>query len=223
MTVERLVLGSMGANCYLIGNEERVLVIDPADEPEVIFQHIRNRKVDYILLTHSHVDHISALKALKAKYPEAKLGVHEAEVSYLSNPELNLSRFIGEPVVFSGAPELILSQGQTLPFLDQQIQVIHTPGHTPGGCCFLLGGNLFSGDTLFRMSIGRTDFPGGLLCGASGKHSGKDFYFASKNKSFSRSYGRNHCRSGKKRKSFFELKTLNKKRFCLLSQREENS
>lgn len=161
MTVERLVLGPMGANCYLLGNEERVAVIDPADEADVIIQHIRNRKVDLILLTHTHVDHISALKALKSKYPEARLGVHEEEAGYLSNPELNLSRFLGEPVSFSGQPELILTHGQKIPFLDSEIEVIHTPGHTPGGCCFLAGNYLFSGDTLFRMSIGRTDFPGG--------------------------------------------------------------
>lgn len=161
MTIERLVLGPMGANCYLIGDKERVIIIDPADDAQGIFANIRGRKVEYILLTHTHVDHISALTEVKEEYPNAILGVHHEEVSYLSNPDKNLSQFLGNPVVYTKTPELKLTHQQTIPFLDTEIQVIHTPGHTPGGCCFLIKDNLFSGDTLFQMSIGRTDFPGG--------------------------------------------------------------
>ncbi|OHD09482.1 MAG: hypothetical protein A2Y41_09550 [Spirochaetes bacterium GWB1_36_13] len=161
MTIERLVLGSLGANCYLVGDEKKVSVIDPGDEAEVIEKNIRNRELQYIFLTHTHIDHIGALKALKKKYPDAKIAVHEKEAGYLSNPAYNLSSFIGIDYIYPGQPEILMQDGSTYPFLDNEFKVFHTPGHTPGGCCFLFKDNLFSGDTLFKTSIGRTDFPGG--------------------------------------------------------------
>lgn len=161
MTVERLVVGSLGANCYLLGNEKKVIVIDPGDEANVIKQHIRNREVEAILLTHTHIDHIFALNQMKQFYPAAKVGVHYDEVKYLSDSSLNLSVYLGERFIYSQAPELILKEGMEIPFLNYKIKVIHTPGHTPGGVSFLVDNYLFSGDTLFKLSIGRTDFPGG--------------------------------------------------------------
>lgn len=161
MNVEQFVVGSLGTNCYIVGNEQKALVIDPGDDFEVIRQHLRNRELEYILLTHTHIDHIGALTQMKQAYPEAKVAVHSKEVSFLKNPEKNLSAFIGNPFTYQGPVEITLEDGMELPFLGSMIQVFHTPGHTPGGCCFLIENYLFSGDTLFRMSIGRTDFPGG--------------------------------------------------------------
>ena len=161
MTVERLVLGSFGTNCYLVGDEKEVIVIDPADNAELIIQSIRSRTLKYILLTHSHIDHIAALAQLKEKFPGAKLALHEDEQQVYQNPQLNLSSMFGQSFQENIKADLLLSEESILDFLGTQIKVIHIPGHTPGGTCYLIKNYLFSGDTLFRMSIGRSDFPMG--------------------------------------------------------------
>ena len=161
LKVEKLVVGDLGANCYVVGDEKEVLVVDPGGDAPKIIQAIGNRKLTYILLTHVHIDHVEALEPLKTRFPEAQLVVHEIDAPALKNTSSNLSVFLGTLFIYKNPPEILVKDGDTFPFLDAQIRVFHTPGHTPGGCCYLLNEHLFSGDTLFKYSIGRTDFPGG--------------------------------------------------------------
>lgn len=156
----RLALGFGQMNCYLLFNENKEgIVIDPGYDFEIIDREIEKRNLDlkYILLTHSHGDHIGAVEELKEKYPKAKLGIHEAEVDMLKNPTLNLSSMLqGRDIMLE--PDFIFKDGDVIKFGNEEIKIIHTPGHSPGGSCFYIDGILFCGDTLFKESIGRSDF-----------------------------------------------------------------
>ena len=115
----------------------------------------------YIILTHGHFDHTYHVKSLKEK-TGAKLCLHEDELELYQNPMLNGSRMFGAGRGFeTSAPDILLKDGQKLQAADLNLEIIHTPGHSPGSICILSGSTLFTGDTLFAMSIGRTDFPGG--------------------------------------------------------------
>ncbi len=160
MKIERVIVGPMyQVNCYVVGNHEKVIVIDPGDEPEKIINKIGNRNVEYILNTHLHVDHIGAVEELREKY-QAPFGVYKEEKDAISDPVKNLSAYTGGAITLNKA-DMYFEDGQEIDFLNTKIKVLHTPGHTAGGCCYLIDNHLFTGDTLFNMSIGRTDFPGG--------------------------------------------------------------
>ena len=155
-------LGSYQTNCYILYDEDgHGLLIDPGAESNKIFQALDKYhiKLEGIILTHSHGDHIGALGDVLKKY-SVPVYIHKEEVPYLKNAQLNLSGFMGLEVE---VPEhlIIVEDGDTIPFHNHTLQVIHTPGHTPGGISIYVGDLLFSGDTLFYGSIGRTDFPGG--------------------------------------------------------------
>lgn len=159
MNVKLVVCGSYMENCYVVGNDKEVFVVDPGDDADKIINAIDGRDVKYILNTHAHVDHIGAVNELRNKY-KCPFGVHKDEKSLLSDPSKNLSGFTGRPITLEEA-DLYFNEGDNIDFLDKKIKVLHTPGHTQGGCCFVLDNLVFTGDTLFNMSIGRTDFPGG--------------------------------------------------------------
>ncbi|MCP4135232.1 MAG: MBL fold metallo-hydrolase [bacterium] len=148
-------------NCYLVGDDNFVAVIDPGFEAGKIIKAIGKRKVKYILITHSHYDHISALEGLAAKYPRVPIGIHFAELNDVQ--DTNLDKFLAFVLGYKLEKKLVFPVLDTmkLPFGGKTIQVIHTPGHSPGSSCFLIEEYLFSGDTLFNLAIGRTDFPGG--------------------------------------------------------------
>jgi len=158
----------IGANCYIVSEADEAFIIDPGGDAEKIIREVGNRKVRYILLTHSHFDHIGGLNGITGAFPDAKTAVHALEHDWLYATELNLSEDFGLPFVFKGKVGLKLEDGMMLDFAGTKIKVIHTPGHTPGSACFYIEKSdlyenhvLFSGDTLFRNSIGRTDLPGG--------------------------------------------------------------
>lgn len=158
----------IGANCYIVSEAGEALIIDPGGDAEKIIKAAKNLNVRYILLTHTHFDHIGALNDLTEAFPDAKIAVHILEHDWLYSPQLNFSEEFGLTFVFKGKVDLKLEDGMTLDFAGTKIKVLHTPGHTPGSSCFYIGKSdicenhlLFSGDTLFRSSIGRTDFPGG--------------------------------------------------------------
>ena len=165
-----LPLGELFANCYLVSQKgsRKVVCIDPGAEPEKLLMALRSRKfeVEKILLTHGHADHIGALNELRKAFPEAAVCIHEKDAVMLFDPERNLSTFLGE-IITCEKPEMLLNDGEEFQSAGLNWKVIWTPGHTEGGVCFLAsdpaGGEqvLFSGDTLFDLSIGRTDFPGG--------------------------------------------------------------
>lgn len=154
-------MGSMGANCYLLACDEtkKGVVIDPGEEAKQIERWVAEAgiTVEYILLTHGHFDHIGAVGALKNVWG-AKVAIHQADAKMLTDREI-LSYFGGAPS--QGEPDEYLTDGQVIQVGKEKITVIATPGHTPGGVCFLTSVGLICGDTLFAGSIGRTDFPGG--------------------------------------------------------------
>lgn len=162
LKVLRMPLGSYQTNCYIVFDEEkRGFIIDPGSEAYRIFDALDQYKIvpEMVILTHSHGDHTGALGEVLEKY-DIPVYLHEEEESFLKNSRLNLSDMMGTKL--DVPPKLILvKDGDVIDFHGKEIRVIHTPGHTPGGMSLYVDDLLFSGDTLFFGSIGRTDFPGG--------------------------------------------------------------
>lgn len=161
MEIIKKTVGILAANCYVLRNREEAIVIDPGGNPELIIPLISRRKLVYIINTHGHYDHIAGNNPLKAHY-DTKLLVSEDDHTMLFNPQLNLSVMVGTPFI-SITPDVLLHDGDRIEFDNQTLEVLHTPGHTKGSICIRVGNNLFSGDTLFFHSVGRTDLPGGSL------------------------------------------------------------
>lgn len=162
----RLPLGPLQTNCYLYADAEgHCLIIDPGEEANKLIQVIREKKWKplAILLTHAHFDHIGALDAVR-EYYEIPAYVHIKERNWLQDSSLNGSAFfeIGGPVQARVAEHIIESEG-TLEIGDFKLDVLYTPGHSPGSVSYYdqKEGVVFSGDALFKGSIGRTDLPGG--------------------------------------------------------------
>ncbi|KGK91609.1 beta-lactamase [Desulfosporosinus sp. HMP52] len=174
--LEGRAMGAMGANCYLFSCAEskNAVVIDPGADGKRIYRWILEKglKVEYILLTHGHIDHIGAVDELRELLGDVKVGIHEGDAGMLTDGKKNLSSYFGPGLALQKA-DLLLSDGQELMIGKEQLKVIATPGHSPGSVCFLCSDGLISGDTLFAGSIGRTDFPGGsmdqLLSGVKNK------------------------------------------------------
>ncbi len=149
LTIQTLLVGVLGTNCYLVSDPEsrEMLVIDPGAEAERILAAIRagGVKVAAIVNTHGHWDHIGANGEVK-EATGAPLLIHEADAGITSPPA-----------------DRLLHGEEELPLGRFKLRVIHTPGHSPGSICLYLPGVLFSGDTLFAESVGRTDLPGGSL------------------------------------------------------------
>lgn len=165
MKIQNFVLGMVGTNCYLVVNEEekQCILIDPAVYSGEIAEQIRREGLDLraILLTHGHFDHIMGIDGFRKEFPEIPVYAHREEEALLKDVSMNASLEFGRQYTFSGAA--YAEDGDVLDLAGMQFRVIHTPGHTIGGCCYYLQEEkvLFSGDTLFRESIGRTDFPTG--------------------------------------------------------------
>jgi glyoxylase-like metal-dependent hydrolase (beta-lactamase superfamily II) len=154
---------SVGANCYLFWEQAsgQGILVDPgAGAPDILAQVLKaGVRVEQIVLTHGHYDHIGALDEVRdaLKIPAA---IHAADAGMLPDPKLNLSGLFGRNGRLRPA-ENLLADGDEIRIGDLNLRVLHTPGHSPGGICLLAPGMLLSGDTLFRASVGRTDFPGG--------------------------------------------------------------
>lgn len=163
MIFESLAVGPFQSNCYILadGAGGPAVVVDPGDEARRILSVIRSRSltVSHILLTHGHLDHIGAVRAVK-EATGAAVCIHPLDAPMLDSPEQNLSAGSGRPVTAPG-PDRLLEEGDELQVGGLRIRVLHTPGHTPGGVCLLLDDRILSGDTLFAGTIGRSDFPGG--------------------------------------------------------------
>ena len=164
LVVERLAVGPFQANCYIVGDSEsgEGFVVDPGAEAERILERVATLglRPRYVLLTHGHGDHIGALDTVAGAL-RAPVYIHPADAPMLSSSSANLSAFAGVPLTTNVAHRTY-DDGDRLPFGTRAIRVLHTPGHSAGGVSlFLEPDTLFSGDALFRRSIGRTDFPGG--------------------------------------------------------------
>ncbi|WP_037325500.1 MBL fold metallo-hydrolase [Anaerovibrio sp. RM50] len=162
-SVKSFEVGPVAANCYILkdNNSNAGVVIDPGGNPEKILSAIKEMGVEvkFIALTHGHFDHIGGLKDVK-KALDVPVLIHEYDGDMLIDAKRNLSAFVGAPGEMEAA-DVLLKDGDNISFGDCSLRVISTPGHTLGSVCFYGGGALFSGDTLFAGSVGRTDFPGG--------------------------------------------------------------
>lgn len=162
--LKRLVLGSVSTNCYILYQEDarRALVFDPADDVQRIQTVIEENRLqlEAVLLTHGHFDHILAAEQL-CRQSGCLMYAHEAEAIVACDVELNLSAQFGAGCQLK--VDQLLKDNQQLELAGFSIRVIHTPGHTKGSACYYFEkeGLLFSGDTLFAGSVGRTDFPTG--------------------------------------------------------------
>lgn len=146
--IKKLVVGSIDTNCYLVWDEDNnAILIDPADNANIIFSKISefNLNLNNIFITHGHWDHIGAVKELVQTYP-ATIMMHNDDKDSLISEGLNIQ---------------LVEDGEEFNIGGRAYKIIHTPGHTPGSICISNGNNLFTGDTLFNGSVGRTDFPGG--------------------------------------------------------------
>ena len=152
--------GPLGVNTYVVGVEGggSCLVIDPGAEAEKVAKAVGNRRAQAVLLTHGHFDHM--LYAKRWLDQGAKLYVHTLDAQALRSPSLNLSQVVNTQLVLPQA-DVLLEDGDVVREAGVELTVLHTPGHTPGGVCYLSGKTLFSGDTLFYGSYGRLDLPGG--------------------------------------------------------------
>jgi hydroxyacylglutathione hydrolase len=163
LTIEKYVLGPFQTNAYVLTNPAsgESIVIDPGMEPAALIRALEGKNVVAILLTHAHLDHIGGLNQVRA-LTGAPVYIHPLEQSWLTDPDLNGSTRwnLSEPIVCEPA-EHELADGQTLELAGLSIRVLHTPGHSPGSCSFVVGTHCFGGDVLFAQSIGRTDLPGG--------------------------------------------------------------
>ncbi|MHB8050584.1 MAG: MBL fold metallo-hydrolase [Coriobacteriia bacterium] len=161
MRVERLTLGPLDTNCWLVddGAGGPVVVVDPAEEAGVILGALAGMPVAAVVLTHGHFDHIGAAREV-CEATGAPLLVHVADAPGLTSASGTGGAAFGFDVTAPPA-DRVLADGDTVTAGDLTLTVIHTPGHTPGCICLSGSGHLLSGDTLFAGSIGRTDFPGG--------------------------------------------------------------
>lgn len=159
MLLKKFVVGPLETNCYVFGDEEsrEVVVIDPGGEVRQVHSFIQKNHltVKYVINTHGHGDHIGANGSFAAA-----ILVHKIDKDLLHDPHLNLSESFGTRIASPQATRL-LDDGDTVQVGRLTLEVIHTPGHTPGGICLRHDNVLFSGDTLFFEGVGRTDLPNG--------------------------------------------------------------
>ena len=167
MKIDRLVLGAYQTNCYILRSSaaaKACLIVDTGLQDGELIDFLRRHKLNptAVVLTHGHADHITGIPALRENYPDIKVYIHKLDAQMLTNQQHNLSALAG--VQFSTDPaDLTLEDGDVIEQAGINLKVFHTPGHTPGGICLYSKDEqiVFSGDTLFAGSVGRTDFPGG--------------------------------------------------------------
>ena len=165
--VTHINVGNLAENCWFLANEDtkEAVVIDPGAEPDRICATAEKHgwKITAILLTHGHIDHMGACESFRTELGVKVYALTEEE-DLLLDAKQNLSVYIARKVV-TFAPDEFLHDGQELTLAGMKLKVYHTPGHTPGGASYYCAeaGCVFSGDTLFHGSVGRTDFPGGSM------------------------------------------------------------
>jgi len=167
-TVDSFSLGPLQTNCYLLtvpGEEEgkrKGIIIDPGMNPKRLLDRIEQIEIEAILLTHAHFDHMGGVDQVR-KEAKCPVYIHDLEADWLTDPRKNGSMRWQDvtPPLATDPAEHALDEGMELKLIGHTFKVLHTPGHSPGSVSFLCGGHIFSGDVLFRASVGRTDLPGG--------------------------------------------------------------
>ena len=157
MKIISMQVGPIMTNCYILIDEEskKTAVIDPGEDADRILAALREEdsQVEYILLTHGHYDHTTAVPELHAALPEAKIYIHQADANGAGSRLFPLAGQVDDLLLYD--------EGDTLPLASLTIEVLHTPGHSPGSVTLKAGDVLFTGDTLFAGDCGRTDLRGG--------------------------------------------------------------
>ncbi len=167
--IEAFCLGDWQTNCYVVhvdgaaaSDAHACWIIDAGFAPEAMLEYIAARRLEprAVLLTHAHVDHIAGLAEIHKAYPPAPILIHRDEAAFLTDPQLNLSAWLDEPIVAPAATGF-LKPGETIALAGFAFEIRHTPGHSPGGVTLYneAAGVAIVGDALFAGSIGRTDFP----------------------------------------------------------------
>lgn len=161
MNIKTLEIGTIGTNCYVISDDKGTCaIIDCDGNPQPLFRYIaeNNLKPTHILLTHGHYDHIGAVEAVREKYG-CLVCAPQKEAQLLADPMANCSIYMGGPLTITA--DIWVKEGDIINVGDLTFSVLETPGHTAGSVCFLIGDSIFTGDTLFQGSCGRTDLPTG--------------------------------------------------------------
>jgi len=164
MIIKMLTVGSFAANCYIVGSSEakQGMLIDPGANADTIMRTVQQTglSISMILITHAHMDHVGALREVQQK-TNAQFAIHEAEKGFVFSAPMRMLTSLGvSPVKSPPRPDRLLRDGDLIDLGDLHFEVLYTPGHSSGGICLLGHGVVFSGDTLFKLGIGRTDLPG---------------------------------------------------------------
>lgn len=166
LMVRGVVVGLFRANCYIIGSRQtgEAICFDPGDEVDEITALAREMrvKITKIVCSHGHLDHIMAVRALKEE-TGAPFLLHQSDLEIARRLPESALRLLSRNELPPPDPDAFMSEGDDVEIPGLSMKVLHTPGHTPGSICLYGGGMLFSGDTLFQGSVGRTDMPGGSM------------------------------------------------------------
>ncbi len=164
LMVRGIVVGLFAENCWIVGSRRtgEAICIDPGDQPEDILNLAKDLgvRIKYIVNSHGHLDHVLGVRRIK-EATGAKFLMHSQDVPIAKSAGQSAILLLGRYVEPPPDPDAFIEDGDEVDVAGVKLKVIHTPGHTPGSCSFYTEGMLFSGDTLFRGSIGRTDLPGG--------------------------------------------------------------
>lgn len=161
MQYKVIKVGSMDVNCIIVwdADTKNAAIVDPGYDAEKILSETKGLNIEKILVTHGHFDHIGVLQQVKNQ-TGAKVYIHSLDADMLIDSNKNLSSMAGMQAV-TDAADVLLKDGDIIKIGDEEVNVIHLPGHTKGGLGFIFDDVLLSGDTLFKGSIGRCDLPGG--------------------------------------------------------------
>jgi len=169
MKIDRLILGAYETNCYVLRSSETAkdcLIVDAGLGAGKLINFLKEHELNplVLVLTHGHIDHIAGVDALRAEFPDIKVYIHKLDTEMLAEPQTNLSAMTGESFSIEPA-EFSLEEQDVIDQAGVKLSVLHIPGHTPGGICLYSQdeGVVFTDDTLFADSIGRTDFPNGSM------------------------------------------------------------